>query len=86
VQSAERLAEGTKLWVNSWQGQQIFSSAKCPGQLWNIHSLLFNGTRIQQLGYETDHTPPSSAEANNAWKYTSTPTIYLHGMKKGNFI
>jgi hypothetical protein len=22
---------------------------------------------------ETDHSPPSSAEANNAWSYTSTP-------------
>jgi len=24
--------------------------------------------------------PPSSAEAKNAWSYTSTPTIRLHGV------
>jgi hypothetical protein len=32
------------------------------------------------LGHEADHSPPSSAEINNAWSYTSTPPIHLHGM------
>jgi hypothetical protein len=29
---------------------------------------------------EADHSPPSSAEVKNAWSYTSTPPILLHGM------
>jgi len=29
---------------------------------------------------EAGHSPPSSAEVMNAWSYTSTPPICLHGM------
>jgi hypothetical protein len=29
---------------------------------------------------EADHSPPSSAEVKNAWNYTSTPPIRLHGV------
>jgi hypothetical protein len=29
---------------------------------------------------EADHSPPSSAEVKNAWSYTSTPPIHLHGV------
>jgi len=29
---------------------------------------------------EADHSPPSSAEVNKAWSYTSTPPICLHGV------
>jgi hypothetical protein len=31
-------------------------------------------------GREADHSPPSSAEVKNAWSYTSTPPIFLHGV------
>jgi hypothetical protein len=31
------------------------------------------------LGDEADHSPPSSAEDKNAWSYTSTLPISLHG-------
>jgi hypothetical protein len=31
-------------------------------------------------GREADHLPPSSAEVTNAWSYTSTPPIRLHGV------
>jgi hypothetical protein len=31
-------------------------------------------------GREADHSPPSSAEVNNAWSYTSTHPIRLNGM------
>jgi len=31
-------------------------------------------------GREADHSPPSSAEDENAWNYTSTPPICLHGV------
>jgi hypothetical protein len=29
---------------------------------------------------EADHSPPSSADVKNAWSYTSTPHIRLHGV------
>jgi hypothetical protein len=29
---------------------------------------------------ESDHSPPSNAEVNNTWRYTSTPSIRLHGL------
>jgi hypothetical protein len=35
---------------------------------------------IKRDGSETDHSPPSSAEVNNAWSYTSTPPIRLNGV------
>jgi hypothetical protein len=28
---------------------------------------------VKRLGREADHSPPSNAEVNNAWSYTSTP-------------
>jgi hypothetical protein len=28
---------------------------------------------VKQLGCEADHSPPSSAEVKNVWRYTSTP-------------
>jgi hypothetical protein len=35
---------------------------------------------VKRPGREADHSPPSSAEVKNAWSYTSTPTICLHGV------
>jgi hypothetical protein len=35
---------------------------------------------VKRLGREADHSPPSSAEVKNAWIYTSTPPIRLHGV------
>jgi len=35
---------------------------------------------LKQRGWEADHSPPSSADIKNAWSYTSTPPICLHGM------
>jgi hypothetical protein len=29
---------------------------------------------------EANHSPPSSAEVKNAWSYTSTSPIRLHGV------
>jgi hypothetical protein len=29
---------------------------------------------------EADHSPPSSAKVKNAWSYTSTPPVRLHGV------
>jgi hypothetical protein len=35
---------------------------------------------VKRLGREADQSPPSSAEVKNAWSYTSTPSIRLHGV------
>jgi hypothetical protein len=35
---------------------------------------------VKRPGRETDHSSPSSAEVKNAWSYTSTPPIRLHGV------
>jgi hypothetical protein len=35
---------------------------------------------VKRPGRETGHSPPSSAEVKNAWSYTSTLSIRLHGV------
>jgi hypothetical protein len=35
---------------------------------------------VKWPGHECDHSPPSNAKVKNAWSYTSTPPIHLHGM------
>jgi hypothetical protein len=35
---------------------------------------------VKRQGRESDHLPPSSAEVKNAWSYTSTSPIRLHGV------
>jgi hypothetical protein len=35
---------------------------------------------VKRSGREADHSPPSSAEIKNAWRYISTPPIRLHGI------
>jgi len=43
-----------------------------------VPGALFLG--VKRPGREVDHSPPSSAEVKNAWNYTSTPPIRLHGV------
>jgi hypothetical protein len=35
---------------------------------------------VKRLERESDHSPPSRAEVKNAWSYTSTLPIRLHGV------
>jgi hypothetical protein len=35
---------------------------------------------VKQPGRQADHSPPSSAEVKNAWSYTATTPICLHGV------
>jgi hypothetical protein len=35
---------------------------------------------IKRPGREADHSLPSSSKVKNAWRYTSTPPIILHGV------
>jgi hypothetical protein len=62
----------------------------------SLHHRVQNGCRAHQASYpmgtrgsfpgskapgrEPDHSPPSNAEVKNAWNYTSTPPIRLHGV------
>jgi hypothetical protein len=39
---------------------------------------------VKRPRLEADHSPPSSAEVKNAWSYTSTPPISLHGVVLSN--
>jgi hypothetical protein len=41
---------------------------------------------VKQLGREVNHSLPSHAEVKNKHSYTSTPSIWLHGMDKEHFI
>jgi len=40
----------------------------------------FLNQRVKHPGCEADISPQSSAEVKNAWTYTSTPPIHLHGV------
>jgi hypothetical protein len=65
------------------RGWEFFSSPLCPDRFWGPPSLLSNGYQgalslgVKRPGREADHSPPSSAEAKNAWTYTSTPPVRL---------
>jgi hypothetical protein len=48
-----------------------------PPNQWAIGALSLG---LKRPVREADHSPPSSAEVNNAWSYTSTPPIRLHGV------
>jgi hypothetical protein len=39
---------------------------------------------VKRLGRKTDHSPPSTARAKNAWGYTSTRLMRLHGRDKSS--
>jgi hypothetical protein len=36
--------------------------------------------RVKQPGHKADHSPLSGIRVANAWSYTSTPPMLLHGM------
>jgi hypothetical protein len=79
----------TKLWpgwlgFNSRQVNGTPSSPPHPDWIWGPPRLLSNGAGlspgVKQLGHKSDHSLPSSAKVKNAWSYTSTPSIYVHGI------
>jgi hypothetical protein len=74
------------LGFDSWQGLGIFLFTTAsrmvlrptqPPIQWVLGALSLG---VKRPGREADHLPPSSAEVKNAWSYTSTPPIRLHGM------
>jgi hypothetical protein len=71
---------------DSWQGLRIFlftimsrmaAGPTQPPIQWVPGALSLG---VKRPGHEADHSPPSSAEVKNAWGYTSTPPICLHGV------
>jgi len=83
----------TRLWAwrpgfDSRQRQGFFSSPPPPDRLWDppqplvqwalVPGLLF--LEVKRLGRESNRSLPSSSDVNNAWSYTSTPPILLHGV------
>jgi len=61
------------------RGWEFFFSPPRPDRLWDPPSLLFNCTRALFLGVKRPGRE-ASAEVKNAWSYTSTPPISLHGV------
>jgi hypothetical protein len=61
----------------------FFSPPPRPDRLWDPSSLISNWyweiftSEVKRSGREADHSLSSSA---NAWNYTSTPPINLHGV------
>jgi hypothetical protein len=57
----------------------IFRPSMGPTQpIQRVQGVLSLGVRRPER--EADNSPPSSAEVKNAWNYTSTPPIRLHGV------
>jgi hypothetical protein len=52
--------------------REFFSSPQSPDQLGPTQPPIQRLLGVKQSGCEADHSPPSSAEVKNAWKYTST--------------
>jgi len=51
--------------------------ASCPMGTWG------SITGGNAAGGDADYSPPSIAEVKNAWSYTSSPSIRLHGVVLG---
>jgi hypothetical protein len=69
--------------------RRFFLSSKRPYWLWGPPSLLFDGYRrsfpgLIRSGRDVNHSPQSSAEIKNEWRYTSSPLICLHGVDREN--
>jgi hypothetical protein len=73
-----------KLWAgqlgfDSWHRQEISHHSYCTQTRSGANSAPYpRGTGdfplgVKQTGHEADCSPPSSAEINNEWSYTSTP-------------
>jgi hypothetical protein len=57
--------------VHTGCGTQPASFPMCTGALY---------LGVKRPGRQIDHSPPPRAEVNNAWSYTSTPPLRLHGV------
>ena len=71
-------------------GDRDFVSSKTSIPGLGPPSLQFKGYRVSfpwvsLPGREVNHSPPSRARVTNKWRHTSTPTVCIHGVERGNF-
>lgn len=62
------------------EARDISFCPKCPDWLWRQpHIEEYRGSipDIWHVGHEINHSPPSTAEAQNEWFYTSAPPVCL---------
>jgi hypothetical protein len=65
---------------DSRQGLEFFSSRRRVQIGSGAHPASYPmDTEVKRPGREADNSSASSAEVKNAWSYTSTPPIRLHG-------
>jgi len=71
-------------------GKKCFSSPKRSNQFWGSPKLQWPPGRfspgVKRPGLEVDNVYPSGVEVQDEWSYTSTPSIYLHGVVRNSFI
>ena len=82
---ASRLKAGRSMVRILAAARNFFCFPKGSERLWSPSSLLFNGYRgsllgMKRPGREVNHAPPSIAEVNIEWSFTSTPPVYFHGV------
>jgi hypothetical protein len=73
------------LGFDSWQGLGIFLFTTVSRMALGLTQPIQWVPGALSLGVkrperEADHSPPSSAKVRNAWSYTSTPPLRLHGV------
>jgi hypothetical protein len=71
----EVIAPSVWRWVTGWTIEALGPTR--PPIQWVAGALSLG---VKRPVREADHSPPSSAEVNNEWNYTSTPPIGLHGV------
>ena len=76
--------------LNSGRGIDFFLLRNVQIASWDPPSFLFIGYRDTFLGMKRPycdvyHSRLSNTEVKNEWSYTSTPSVCLHGVDRGNF-
>ena len=71
-------------------GYRDFSLHQNTGPAQGTPSVPFNGCWcyfqvVKRSVQEVNYSPPSSAEDEDEWSYTSTPHTYLHGVDRDKF-
>jgi len=74
----------TRVWFLEGAGTFLLATVSRPAMgnykfpiQWVLDALSLG---VKRLGHETNHSPSASAKVKNAWTYTSTHPICLHGM------
>jgi len=72
---------GWKVWgLNPGRGKRPFFCPKCPDWPWRQPNFeVYRGSipDTRHVGHEINHSPPSIADVQNEWCYTSTTPVCL---------